>query len=103
MAGDSELLNWLDVDGFRYSGTKTSDPLHPDIHFSSYLATLDDVNDLDQDVLHRNRVSAISITTGEKIDAWPIYRCIYAEVEHGGATYLLNSGQWYQIDRDFVQ
>jgi uncharacterized protein (TIGR04141 family) len=33
---------------------------------------------------------------------WPLYRCLYAELQHSGKSYLLNAGKWYQLDEEFV-
>jgi uncharacterized protein (TIGR04141 family) len=64
--------------------------------------TLDDPQGLTIEDLHRRKVSVISATTEAVGQQWSVYRCIYAEVEMDGATYLLNNGQWYKIDKDFV-
>lgn len=34
---------------------------------------------------------------------WPLYRCLYAELQHDRRSYLLNAGKWYQVDEEFVQ
>jgi len=32
---------------------------------------------------------------------WSVYKCLYAELDEDGDTYLLTAGKWYRIDRAF--
>jgi uncharacterized protein (TIGR04141 family) len=32
---------------------------------------------------------------------WPVYHCLYAEIEYDSKQYLLNSSTWYQVDANF--
>jgi uncharacterized protein (TIGR04141 family) len=34
--------------------------------------------------------------------SWMVYTCLIAEIDVDGETYMLNEGQWYKIDRDFL-
>jgi uncharacterized protein (TIGR04141 family) len=95
-------IEWSDVAGMRYSGVDRDAPLLVDIHFNSFLDSVDDPTTLTVDDLHKRSVSTISSTSEEVIHKWSIYKCLYGEVEFAGATYLLNRGQWYRIDKDFV-
>lgn len=40
---------------------------------------------------------------GKSKDEVSVYRCIVAEIEHGGVLYLLVDGEWFRLDRDFVE
>jgi uncharacterized protein (TIGR04141 family) len=35
--------------------------------------------------------------------SWSIYKCIYAEVDFEGQTYILNGGNWFRVNPDFVE
>jgi len=95
-----DLISWSDVAGFRYSKAKSADTF-PDLHLNDYLANRD-VDQITTDNLRTHRAYAMSATTDNDFDRWPVYRCLYAEVEISGATYLLNNGEWYQVNKDFV-
>jgi uncharacterized protein (TIGR04141 family) len=95
-----DLIQWSEVGGFRYSKARSA-RIFPDLHLSDYLADRD-VEQITIEWLRARRAYAISATTENDFDRWPIYRCIYAEVKINGATYLLNNGEWYQVNRDFV-
>jgi uncharacterized protein (TIGR04141 family) len=39
---------------------------------------------------------------GITLKKWPVYRCIYAEIEYPDTSYYLSGGKWYRIARSFV-
>jgi len=47
-------------------------------------------------------VFLISSKTDTATEAWSAYRCIYAEIEHKGRVYILNSAKWYEIVKGFA-
>jgi uncharacterized protein (TIGR04141 family) len=96
-----ELVNWTDVGGFAYSGSRRAS-VHSDVHASTYLAQLRDASRLSVSNLRSHRVICASESTGEPIDSWSVYRCVYAEIESDDGTYLLDNGRWYRIDTDLV-
>jgi len=34
--------------------------------------------------------------------SWPIYKCLYAEIDSDGNKYILNDGKWFNVNIDFV-
>lgn len=40
---------------------------------------------------------------GEEKHRISVYQCIVAEIELGGVLYLLTDGEWFHLDRDFVE
>jgi len=36
------------------------------------------------------------------MEEWPVYRCIYCEIDHDSETFLLNNGKWYRIGGKFL-
>lgn len=96
-----DLLEWADMAGFTYSGARDAER-HDDIAFEAYLAQLNDPDALSLAMLKRHKVTCHRESTDGVIDDWPIYRCIYAEMDWDDGTYILDNGKWYRVDRDLV-
>ncbi|MBS1887124.1 MAG: TIGR04141 family sporadically distributed protein [Actinobacteria bacterium] len=94
-----EVLDWLDVDGFRYrtggdDAEKTQDP-----RISVYLdARTEDPTFED---LKRDHLIAVRATDGGPGESWPIYRCIVYQVELDEYLYVLSGGAWFRVDRSY--
>jgi len=71
------------------------------VHLKKYIdhVSLDAIS---EESLRKHRIFGYSASTDFGFDDWPVYRCIHAEISVDGETYLLNGGDWYQIDNDFV-
>jgi uncharacterized protein (TIGR04141 family) len=95
-----EVVDWVDVKGFRYLKRKQAD-LVDDLDIKAFLAAAED-RDIDIDFFKTSRVFLISSKTDAVSEAWSAYRCIYAEIEHKGMVYILNNGKWYEIVKDFA-
>jgi len=96
-----DVLDWQDVGGFRYRTSKKTDPL-PDIHLSSFLETVDDRALVDLATLKQRKVHCFNPDDTFVIRQWRVYDCIYYEVDHLGARFLLTGGKWYRIAPDYV-
>lgn len=95
-----DLVDWNDIEGFKYSAAKSAD-LFPDLHLRDYLdKVLTKAPSID--MLRSQRVYGIRATSNQPFDKWPIYRCLYAEVTLDKQTYLLTGGAWYSVDIDFM-
>lgn len=95
-----EVVDWAEISGFRYGfGART--PEYHDLHFPEFLASLREGSSVTLEVLKRRHAHCIG-DEGHEIDEWPIYQCIYCEIEHNGDSYLLSGGKWYRVNRDFV-
>jgi uncharacterized protein (TIGR04141 family) len=97
-----DLLDWRDIAGFRYTSSKRR-RLHSDLHLATYLRELRPAATLSLEHLKNDRAIAYSATTDREHDHWPIYRCLYAELEDEVGTCLLSNGHWYRVERDFVR
>jgi uncharacterized protein (TIGR04141 family) len=95
-----ELLDWSDVAGFSYSGARSAQ-VFPDVHLRDYLGRTTRAL-ISADTLKDHRVFGHRASTDAYFGVWPVYRCIHAEMSLDGGTYLLNGGEWYRIDNDFV-
>jgi uncharacterized protein (TIGR04141 family) len=95
-----DLVDWNDIDGFKYSAAKSA-VLFPDLHLRDYLdKVLKKAPSID--MLRSQRVYGIRATSNQPFDKWPVYRCLYAEVTLDKRTYLLTGGAWYSVDLDFM-
>jgi uncharacterized protein (TIGR04141 family) len=97
-----ELLDWRDVAGFTY-GREQEPPYLDDINFESYLDHVRDPGEISPEMLRRHRVFCISVETDSPREHWSLYRCIHAEIDRRGGTYLLNAGKWYQVSNEYVR
>lgn len=95
-----ERVEWQNIDGFKYRNTETAEQ-HPDIHLRTFTDILREPASVTIEALkHRYRVYAAS-DNGDVAYEWPVYHCLYSEIELNGKQYLLNSSTWYQVDTDF--
>lgn len=77
----------------------------PDIHLGKFLDSLESKGKLQEVNIAALKRWAVEIVdeNGFEQDAWTFYRCLYAELELDGSTYLLNNGSWYLIQADYLK
>src|SRR5260370_4812091 len=95
----TEVLEWVDVKGFRYAQHKKAD-IKPDLDLPRFIASINRAS-IDLDLLKKTPVFVISAKTDHEMMRWNAYKCIYAEIEYQGRICLLNNGKWYEITNDF--
>ncbi|HYS54239.1 MAG TPA: TIGR04141 family sporadically distributed protein [Thermoanaerobaculia bacterium] len=95
-----DIMDWTDIAGFSYSKASSADT-YPDLHLNDYVAFTGS-EEISEMALRRHYVFARRASTEQIFAKWPVYRCLYAEISIDDETYLLNGGEWYQIDNDFV-
>jgi uncharacterized protein (TIGR04141 family) len=96
-----EVIDWADVSGFRYSRSASTDLLS-DIHFQTYFAYVGQPADVTIHDLKRHQVVCYSASSDAPSYSWPVYKCIYAELDTAEGTFLLDYGRWFRIDTDLV-
>lgn len=94
-----EIIDWTTVKGFIYTHGKSV--IHPDINLQGFCSTVDAPITLD--LLRERTVSCADADHKRTFKSWPVYKCLYAEVEHNGAMYVLNDGKWFSVAKDFVE
>lgn len=95
-----ETLEWDQLTEFGYGGGKKN--LVPDIHLAEYLEYFRKSRlDLDK-ALHTHRVCCYYAASELPRHKWPIHKCINAELELDGKTWLLSGGKWYEVAANFV-
>lgn len=96
-----EIIDWADVKGFRHVRRKRAE-LEPDLTLLDLLAAINK-EPLTIDHLKNSKIHLVSAKTDEVASSWRAYQCIYAEVELDGRFFILNSGKWYAVNKDFTE
>ena len=98
------IVNWDKIDGFRFRTDKESQPTFDELELGEYFS--DDLRSPDDERLLYNlkndSVFVQSQTNDTDLPKWRVYRCICAELDYEGATYILNEGRWYRVDTGFA-
>lgn len=93
-----EVIDWDRVHGFKFSASRR-EGVHNDLHLPGLVNEF--INDDPTiDFLRKHQVFAVD-ENQEKVHSWPAYRCIHCEMDVDGKSYILSSGYWFQIDKDF--
>lgn len=92
-----ELVDWNQLNSIRYS-KKGAD--YYDLEIKSVLSDVF----LDEPVTKaslQSRVAYACDNTGNSFIHWSLYKCLYAEIDLNPGIFILNNGQWYQIDSNY--
>lgn len=95
-----EIVEWANIDGFRFGMSKRH-PKYDDIHLDNFLQELRDPAQVTINQLRHNLVYCIG-DEDRHIQQWPVYKCIYCELDVDKESYLLSGGKWYRVTKDFV-
>jgi uncharacterized protein (TIGR04141 family) len=96
-----EVVDWVDIKGFRYLRQKEVD-VHDDLDIKDYIAASGRAT-FDINFLRDTCVYVISSKRDDVINSWSVFDCIYAEMDHAGKVYILSNGKWYEIVKDFTK
>jgi uncharacterized protein (TIGR04141 family) len=96
-----DIIEWSDISGFKYQKPKQGDLLD-DIDWNRYLEFLGTETLATVETFRKQSVHSISETSGQPINSWSVYRCIYCELSYDEADYALNNGKWYKVNVDFL-
>lgn len=95
-----EIIDWNLVSGFIYAGGKGI--LNPDINLQGFLSTLKD-QPVSVDLLKHRHVHCADADHKYVFKHWPVYKCLYAEIDHEGKKYILNDGKWFNVSLNFAE
>lgn len=97
-----DRVDWEGMAGFKYRENHRAE-LYPDIHFRTFLEDAGPrfVPSIET-LKNRRRIYLVSHEADLPVAAWPVYRCIYCEIESANETHLLNNGKWYRVSPDFL-
>lgn len=93
-----EIIQWDSVYGFSF--TRSKHIIKPTIEIKEYLDNIDP-SAVNIKSIKRDRLHVFDINENET--EYPIYNCIYFEHKKGSKTFILFSGQWYEIDNNFIK
>lgn len=104
-----EIVDWDQVVGFRYhfdrpQGRAHAAVIRPDLRLADYLTGLFrtlDPHELDAEWLRPKKLYAVD-ENGDSTYQWGIWRCLIAEIQHNGCTYVLDEGDFYRVSSDYV-
>ncbi len=96
-----DIIDWADHAGFIYSVDKSKE-IHDDLSFTDYIDMIDK-RELSVDGLKKHKIARLSSDKSHTLDKWSIYRCLYAEMKHQGRLYILDNGEWYEVDKNFIE
>ena len=96
-----EIIEWADVDGFKYP--KCKDYLFEDITLHNLYDTIneEELKSIDINFLKKRQIECIPTTGTLAIKKWKYYDCIYAEIQHSGVLYMLTNGKYYSVENNF--
>ncbi len=95
-----EIIEWELVKGFMF--TNGGKEVYPDINLTGFLKTVKDKQAITVDLLRARQVMCADADHQKVFRAWPVYKCLYAEIDLDGGKYVLNDGKWFSIDVKFV-
>lgn len=102
-----EILDWSSVSGFRYHFDR-ADPRggvqHPDLRIVDYIGGLErtlQLPSIDLGYLRRSQIYACDASGGYSAH-WPVWRCLVGEIEVDGETYILDEGELFRVNRDYL-
>lgn len=98
--GEPEVVDWENQIGYSFD-LYAKTPRYVVLTFADYLDYLNgrvlSVESIKNDVVHVND------SEYKSVKSWPVYRCLYAEIEFGSDQYILRNGLWYKVNNDFVK
>ncbi|MBS1196503.1 MAG: hypothetical protein H6R18_288 [Proteobacteria bacterium] len=95
-----EIINWATVQGFMFMhGGKE---VHPDITLNGFLKTVGVGTTLSLDLFRQRKVYCADAEHKRVLNAWPVFKCLYAEIDLNEKKYILNDGKWFTVAMDFV-
>ena len=76
-----EIIDWSQVDSFKYRDANSA-RTYTDVHIREFLNDVGSAKNVSVEMLKKRRhVFAVSQQTGDVYDAWPVYRCLYCEID----------------------
>jgi uncharacterized protein (TIGR04141 family) len=97
-----EPLDWLDIDGFRFSTQPAEKANDNDPRITEYLATREG-EDITLKTLRDDRMLAMRASDGQAQGDWQVLRCIVYQAELEGQLYVLSAGDWFRVNLNFKE
>jgi uncharacterized protein (TIGR04141 family) len=102
-----DVIVWEQTDGFAYrlatkAAKKAGPALHPDIDLDNWLAETGLKGAVTLPRLVDRKIYQCLKDDNEP-NTWSVYRCLNAEVDLKGLKYILNDGDWYNVESGYVK
>lgn len=95
-----EKVDWDNLAGFRYSIAQEA--AHGELRVRDYVRHLGDrAKDLDFEGMEGHRIEVLG-SDGDVSYEWPVTLALVVQVEIDGQTYLLEEGDFYRVETDFL-
>jgi uncharacterized protein (TIGR04141 family) len=96
-----EVIEWEHTKCFQFQ-EKNGATEYQDITFEDFKNSLsvEEKNNITLDLLKTRRARQVD-TNDQAIKEWSIYKCMYAEIDLNNEKYLLVSGKYYRVDKDY--
>lgn len=96
-----EPIEWERIDGFTY--TRRRKPIDHEIKLTNYLENTDP-KEITIENLRKDKVFVFKDGDDARpSESWSVFNCLVFETSAGNSTYVLTTGTWFEIDRDFSQ
>ena len=92
-----DIIDWEGISVLKYEENGAE---HEDILMETFRNEVLPGIELTIQYLKHKYVSAYN-DNGELCNKWTYYRCVYSEIEYEHKLYMLNAGNWYQIENDY--
>jgi uncharacterized protein (TIGR04141 family) len=94
-------IDWLAVEGVRFSSERKGTDLHTDPPVSAYLRSREG-KELSLARLKADKVIAVGAETEQPIGQWSVYRCIVFEAKREDRLYVLSAGDWFWVNQTYA-
>jgi len=101
------LVDWQKTVKFVFPGDRrTREPVtHPELNIESLLNSLSNrglLEELTTEYLKTAKIESLDVGN-ERVDSWSVWRCLTGEIRIGEADYLLDNGEFYEVNPDYAR
>jgi uncharacterized protein (TIGR04141 family) len=97
-----EIVDWLGIEGFKYSTNKKTDDIYPDLEVEVFLRTFE-TEKLDLKRLKKCKILVKISAEEDLIPMWKLYDSIIFETFLDEELYVLTMGKWFNIETNFAK
>lgn len=97
-----EIIDWAKTEGFRYNTRKRA-TVYPELLLEEYFAEYGSPKEMTEASLAQHRVYHVQSEDPNRQHGWQLIKCLVGELEWKGRRFILNEGEWYEIQKDFLQ
>jgi uncharacterized protein (TIGR04141 family) len=95
-----DIIDWENHGGFSF---KKMGITYDDIGLGSYLSEMaPDLSKLSTPKLRRDKILQWTGDFTISNARWPVYKCLYGEIEDGSKRFILSDGRWFEVNEEFV-